>query len=160
MVKKTGLVLLFLMIFAAGVVASSVYWIQTPAGEKTISDWLTRQMEPSVPKTDFRLQGISVRFPLEIQIQRVTWRTADAEPIAMISPCVIRLRPQGFSFSRLHWEMQGQVTRLKMAPLDRAIGHGEWRASGEAAGTLRAQGSGARMDQIRFQAEMIQPAEV
>lgn len=157
MVRKGLLVLLMLLGTVAAAAFSGIYWLQTPAGEKAVSDRLTAQMQPSVPKTEFRVRGISVRFPMEIRIQRVIWRTADADPIAMISPCVVRLRPRGFSAARLQWNLQGQVTRLQMAPLDKAVGKGEWHASGEAAGTLSMEGVGEQTGRIHFQVEIIRP---
>lgn len=170
---KTALrILLFLMVAAVAAIVSSVYWLQTPAGEKFVSDRLTAQMQMSVPKTELRVQGISVRFPMDIRIQRVIWRGADADPIAMLSPCVVRLRPRGFSAARLalegvtppgasalrlQWNFEGQVTRLQLAPLDRAFGKGEWHASGEAAGILRMNGVGEQTERIHFQVEIIHP---
>ncbi len=138
-------------------VLSCIYWLQTPAAEKVISKKLTAQMQLSVPKTELRVEGISLQFPLEIKIQRVIWRTADAEPIAMISPCAVRIRPRGLSANRLAWEIEGPVTRLRIASLDRAVGNGEWRASGEAAGSLQASGTGSQLEQIRFHVEIVRP---
>ncbi len=155
---KTAVRILVPLLIAATVsIFSSVYWLQTPAGEKAVSDRLTAQMQMSVPKTELRVQGISVRFPMEIRIQRVIWRTADADPIAMISPCVVRLRPRGFSVARLQWNLEGQVTRLQMAPLDKAVGKGEWHASGEAAGIFSMEGVGEQTGRIHFQVEILHP---
>lgn len=143
-------VLLLLLLLSGLAMLAGLNWIQTPAGAEAVSEWLTRKIRASVPGTRIEVEEVRPLWPPALTAQYLFWTGPDGTPILKLSngrAALNRLRwPPGNSF----WKLSGDVERLDLAALDRALDKGEWKADGFMTGRVAVRGWGDQIKEVQL----------
>jgi len=142
------LFILFLLCFLAVLVA--LIWIQTSRGAKTVSGCLTKQVQAAVPGTRVDLERLKLRWPPALAAEQAVWSDAASRPILHLA----RVR---LALDRSGWEASGEVARLDLAALDRAVVRGELGANGFLGGSVRFRSEKGRPEDLDLKLQSQQP---
>ena len=136
---------LSLLFFSAGWAA--VRWVESPAGARFLSDWLTAQVQASAAGTRVDLERVRLHWPPALTAERAVWSGKDGRPIAVLAR--VRAVPA--------WQVEAQVLRLDLSALDQAVGKGEWRSDGFMRGAVRVRGKRSRLEDVELDLRSEQP---
>lgn len=150
-----GIVVLLLVLCV--LVAAAVVWIQSSSGEKAVSRWLTTQLQASAPGTRVDLEGVKLHWPPMLTAKQAVWSSSGGQPILLLAPARVSLAGLRFPPGRSGWEAGGQVTRLDLALLDRAIAGGDWKSDGFLHGPVSIRGRDGRLEEIEMKLESERP---